>query len=98
MFTAILTVTHDDGVTTTISDGYAASGADELHDFVLELLTRARTTAQKNACIANLKQIDGAVQQWALENKKSGTATVGTTVGQRTKWSERISANFLPAT
>lgn len=26
--------------------------------------------AQKNACIANLKQIDGAVQQWALENKK----------------------------
>ena len=31
---------------------------------------KARTTAQKNACIANLKQIDGAVQQWALENKK----------------------------
>ena len=40
---------------------------------------KARTTAQKNACIANLKQIDGAVQQWALENKKSGTATVSTT-------------------
>src|SRR6185369_14286200 len=40
---------------------------------------KARTTAQKNACIANLKQIDGAVQQWALENKKAGTAAVGTT-------------------
>jgi prepilin-type N-terminal cleavage/methylation domain-containing protein len=39
---------------------------------------KARTTAQKNSCIANLKQIDGAVQQWALENKKSGTATVAT--------------------
>src|SRR5579871_5747095 len=25
------------------------------------------------ACIANLKQIDGAVQEWALENKKVST-------------------------
>lgn len=25
---------------------------------------------QKGACISNLKQIDGATQQWALENKK----------------------------
>ena len=31
---------------------------------------RARTTAQKNACINNLRQIDGAKEQWALENKK----------------------------
>ena len=31
---------------------------------------RARTQSQKNACINNLRQIDGAVQQWALENKK----------------------------
>ncbi|MGV3757428.1 MAG: hypothetical protein ACO1QS_18775 [Verrucomicrobiota bacterium] len=30
----------------------------------------ARST-QKNACIANLKQIDGAVQQWALENHQA---------------------------
>jgi prepilin-type N-terminal cleavage/methylation domain-containing protein len=34
---------------------------------------RARNTAQKNACINNLRQIDGAKQQWALENKKSDT-------------------------
>lgn len=27
----------------------------------------------KDECIMNLKQIDGAVQQWALENKKLGT-------------------------
>ena len=30
---------------------------------------RARAQSQKNACINNLRQIDGAVQQWALENK-----------------------------
>ena len=40
---------------------------------------KARTTAQKNSCIANLKQIDGGVQQWALENKKTSTDTPGTT-------------------
>jgi prepilin-type N-terminal cleavage/methylation domain-containing protein len=32
---------------------------------------KARTTAQKNACIANLKQIDGAKEQWAIEAKKT---------------------------
>ena len=36
---------------------------------------RARTTAQKNACINNLRQIDGAKQQWALETKQAGNAT-----------------------
>ncbi len=40
---------------------------------------RARNTAQKNACINNLRQIDGAKQQWALENKKSDTDTPGST-------------------
>jgi prepilin-type N-terminal cleavage/methylation domain-containing protein len=34
---------------------------------------RARNTAQRNACITNLRQIDGAKQQWALENKKADT-------------------------
>src|SRR4026209_1751077 len=37
---------------------------------------RARTTSQKNACINNLRQIDGAIQQWALEYKKDPAATV----------------------
>lgn len=31
---------------------------------------RARHTGGPNVCIANLRQIDGAKQQWALENKK----------------------------
>ena len=35
----------------------------------------ARTTAQQNACINNLRQIDGAKQEWALENKQAATAT-----------------------
>src|SRR5579871_2235653 len=36
---------------------------------------RARTTSQMNACINNLRQIDGAKQQWALENKAQSTAS-----------------------
>jgi competence protein ComGC len=32
---------------------------------------KARDTAQHNACINNLRQIDGAKQQWALEQKKN---------------------------
>ena len=35
---------------------------------------RARTTSQQNACINNLRQIDGAKQQWALETKAAPTA------------------------
>jgi len=31
---------------------------------------RARNTAQKSVCINNLRNIDNAKQQWALENKK----------------------------
>jgi prepilin-type N-terminal cleavage/methylation domain-containing protein len=40
---------------------------------------RARTTSQKNACINNLRQIDGAKQQWALETKQATNATPGYT-------------------
>jgi len=36
---------------------------------------KARTTSQCNACINNLRQIDGAKQQWALEQKQLSTAT-----------------------
>ncbi len=32
---------------------------------------KARNTAQMNACINNLRQIDGAKHAWALEQKKS---------------------------
>jgi prepilin-type N-terminal cleavage/methylation domain-containing protein len=37
---------------------------------------RARTTSQANACINNLRQIDGAVNQFALEAKLVTGATV----------------------
>jgi prepilin-type N-terminal cleavage/methylation domain-containing protein len=36
---------------------------------------RARTTSQTNACINNLRQLDGAKQQWALETKAAASAT-----------------------
>jgi type II secretory pathway pseudopilin PulG len=36
---------------------------------------RARVTSQKNACIENLRQIDSAKQEWALDTRRSGTAT-----------------------
>jgi prepilin-type N-terminal cleavage/methylation domain-containing protein len=35
----------------------------------------ARTSSQQNACINNLRQIDGAKQNWALDNKESPTTT-----------------------
>lgn len=47
---------------------------------------KARTTAQKNACINNLRQIDGAKEQWALEKKKSaGSASVDTEIEEYIK-------------
>ena len=39
---------------------------------------KARETAQKTACIGNLKQIQGAVQVWAIDQNKTGTDTPGT--------------------
>jgi prepilin-type N-terminal cleavage/methylation domain-containing protein len=36
----------------------------------------ARTTSQKTNCINNLRQINSAVQQWAMELKKSPSAAV----------------------
>jgi len=36
---------------------------------------RSRTTSQTNVCIDNLRMIDAAKQQWALEQGQVGTAT-----------------------
>lgn len=38
---------------------------------VLPNFFNARSTSCGNSCIANLKYIDGAIQQWALENHKT---------------------------
>ena len=40
---------------------------------------RARSTSQQNACINNLRQIDGAIQQWALEKDQGPSSPVGST-------------------
>lgn len=37
---------------------------------------RARKTAWKNTCIANMKQIEGAAQQYAMDNSYSGAIDV----------------------
>ena len=37
---------------------------------------KARATSQANACINNLRQIDGAAQQWALERGQYTGATI----------------------
>jgi general secretion pathway protein G len=40
---------------------------------------RARSTSQQDACINNLRQIDAAIQQWALQTGQTATASVGPT-------------------
>ena len=37
---------------------------------------KARATSQANACINNLRQIDAAVNEWALEQGKATSATI----------------------
>ena len=37
---------------------------------------KARTTAYEKACISNLRAIDGAINQWALDTKQGETAIV----------------------
>src|SRR5215831_9798429 len=36
---------------------------------------KARVTSQTNACINNLRQMDGAMQQYALESRLASTAS-----------------------
>jgi hypothetical protein len=38
---------------------------------VLPAFIRARTTPAMNACVNNLRQLDGAKRQWELENRKT---------------------------
>src|SRR3989304_7977012 len=41
-------------------------------------MLKARETSQKNACIANLKQIEGAIERYAMESQltSGGSATM----------------------
>ncbi len=55
---------------------------------------KARATSQANACINNLRQIDAAVNQWALENKKTSNTTVALT--DLTPYIKLNSINSIP--
>ena len=48
-------------------------------------MVRARPIAQKNTCIAQLKQLDGAKRQWAIDQEAS--------VGSLVTWSDIIGTN-----
>jgi hypothetical protein len=45
------------------------------YHFLCQYQPKPRVNRSNNSCIANLKQIDGAASQWALENKKTSTDT-----------------------
>lgn len=45
---------------------------------VFQVLIKGRQTAQKNACISNLKQIQGAIQVWANDTGAPANATFTT--------------------
>jgi competence protein ComGC len=53
----------------------AAVPAGMLSAIAIPNFVKARGSAQKNGCISNLRQIDSAKQEWALEKKKTDTDT-----------------------
>src|SRR5271169_2314681 len=59
---------------------------------------KARATSQQNACINNLRQIEGAINQWALETgQPSGTSIGGiTTVSAYIKLNSNASVPTCP--
>jgi type II secretory pathway pseudopilin PulG len=56
---------------------------------------KARTTSQMNACINNLRQFDGALQQYALENNLQSSAIY--TMNNLLPYIRLTSAGALPA-
>jgi prepilin-type N-terminal cleavage/methylation domain-containing protein len=60
---------------------------------------KARATSQANACISNLRQIDSAINEWALEQGKSnGTSVANTqTVSAYIKLNSASSVPSCPA-
>ena len=56
---------------------------------------KARATSQQNACINNLRQIDAAAQQWALEQRKK-TGDGITYPADLTPYIKLNSANSIP--
>ena len=60
---------------------------------------KARATSQQNACINNLKQISGAIDEWALETGQSSGANVANvmTVSAYIKMNANSSVPSCPA-
>jgi prepilin-type N-terminal cleavage/methylation domain-containing protein len=56
---------------------------------------KARATSQANACINNMRQIDGAAQQWALEKGQRSGATITLAV-DLTPYIKLNSASSIP--
>ena len=60
---------------------------------------KARATSQQNACINNLKQISGAIDEWALETGQSTGVSVASimTVSAYIKLNSNSSVPSCPA-
>ena len=56
---------------------------------------KSRATSQANACINNLRQIDGAAQQWALEKGQQTGASI-TYPGDLTPYIKMNSSGSVP--
>ncbi len=56
---------------------------------------KARATSQANACINNMRQIDAAVNEWALENHKT-TGTQPSLTTDLTPYIKLNSASSIP--
>ena len=52
-------------------DGSVAQLPNEMWELALSNIRQAKAVSQANACINNLRQIDAAAQQWALEKGKT---------------------------
>jgi prepilin-type N-terminal cleavage/methylation domain-containing protein len=57
---------------------------------------KARATSQANACINNLRQIDAAVNQWALENHKTTGSGAPTLTTDLTPYIKLNAAGSIP--
>ena len=58
---------------------------------------RARATSQANACINNMRQIDAAVNEWALETGQKTGATAPTLTADLTPYIKLNSGGNIPA-
>ena len=57
---------------------------------------KARTSAQQNACINNLRQIDAAINEWALETGQQTGVSLPSGVNTVTAYIKLNSNNSVP--